>query len=113
MKKLLMFCAVVGFVFALANTAMAAKWNVPGDFATIQEAIDDAGVLDGDTILVGKGNHAGALVTKAVEIKGQGGAVINDGPELGNYVCIRASDSWPAAMVLRSATLVLRLISRS
>lgn len=47
---------------------------------TIQEAIDDTGVLDGDTIFVGPGNHFGASITKLVEIKGQGGAVIDDGP---------------------------------
>jgi len=80
MRKLLIFCVAVAFVFALGNTAIAAKWEVPGDFATIQDAIDSSDVLDGDTILVGKGTHAGALVTKAVEIKGQGRAVINDGP---------------------------------
>jgi len=80
MKKFLIFCVVVGFVFALGNTAIASKWKVPGDFATIQDTIDSTDVLDGDTILVGKGNHAGALVTKAVEITGQGRAVINDGP---------------------------------
>jgi hypothetical protein len=55
-------------------------WHVPGDFATIQDAIDDAGVVDGDRILVGPGYHAGALVTKSVEIKGTGGATINSGP---------------------------------
>ena len=55
-------------------------WNVPEDYDTIQEAIDDAAVLDGDTILVLSGTHAGALVTKAVEILGEDGAVINSGP---------------------------------
>ncbi len=71
---------VAAFVLALANTAMAAEWNVPEDFATIQDAIDSPGVSAGDTIRVSPGNHSGALVTKEVEIKGQGGAVIIDGP---------------------------------
>ena len=66
------------------RTASLAKpgavWHVPGDFATIQDAIDDPGVSDGDRILVGPGSHAGATVTKAVKIKGTGGAVINSGP---------------------------------
>jgi len=53
-------------------------WRVPGDFDTIQEAIDSS--ADGDRILVGSGSHAGALVTKAVEIRGAGGAVIDSGP---------------------------------
>jgi len=84
MKKLLIFCVAVGFVFAIGNTAMAAEWYVPGDFPTIQAAIDDVGVLDGDTIFVGAGNHFGALVTKEVEIKGQDGAIINSGPAHGS-----------------------------
>ena len=65
-------------------TAMAKgkgdAWYVPGDYATIQEAIDSAAVMARDTIFVGPGNHAGALVTKAVKIKGQDGAVIDSGP---------------------------------
>jgi hypothetical protein len=86
MKKLLIFCAVIGFVFVFGNTAIASKWKVPGDFLTIQNAIDDGNVLDGDTIfVVGPGNFAGATVTKAVEIKGKSGAVINGGPPLGPY----------------------------
>jgi len=55
-------------------------WEVPGDFPTIQDAIDDANVLDGHTILVSSGNHAGAFVTKSVEIRGNGNAVIDSGP---------------------------------
>jgi len=79
MKRVLTIC-VVAFALALANTTMAAKWNVPEDFATIQDAIDSTDVSTGDTIRVGPGNHSGASVTKGVEIKGQGGAVIIDGP---------------------------------
>ena len=55
-------------------------WRVPGDFATIQEAIDSPDVAAGDRILVGAGSHAGALVDKAVEIRGEGRAIIDDGP---------------------------------
>jgi len=55
-------------------------WRVPGDFATIQEAIDSSDVTAGHRILVGAGSHAGAYVTKAVEIRGEGGAVIDSGP---------------------------------
>jgi hypothetical protein len=57
---------------------MAVTWSVPGDFATIEDAI--SGASSGDKILVGAGNHAGCFVTKAVEIKGEDGAVINSGP---------------------------------
>lgn len=70
-------------VFALGAVAADAKqWRVPQDFATIQAAIDSADVSNGDRIVVASGNHAGAVVSKAVEIKGQGGAVIDDGPLL-------------------------------
>jgi hypothetical protein len=80
MKRLLIICPVATLMLALGTTAMAVTWNVPGDYPTIQAAIDSPDVLEGHTILVGPGNHAGATVTKAVEIKGEGGAVINDGP---------------------------------
>jgi len=82
MKKIFIITLAFGLAISVANftsSAYAANWSVPGDFATIQDAIDDASVNDGDTIRVGQGEHAGATVTKAVEIKGQGGAVINEG----------------------------------
>lgn len=60
--------------------AQATEWTVPVDFVTIQEAINSPSVVTGDTILVAPGNYAGAFVTKAVEIKGTGGAVITSGP---------------------------------
>ncbi|MHC4463227.1 MAG: right-handed parallel beta-helix repeat-containing protein [Planctomycetota bacterium] len=84
MKRLLTICAVATLVLAMTATAKAVTWNVPEDFSNIQAAIDSPDVLEGHTILVGPGNHAGALVTKAVEIKGEGGAVINDGPAHGS-----------------------------
>lgn len=54
-------------------------WHVPVDFATIQGAIDSEDVVDGDKIIVGPGEWFGAVVYKAVEIRGAG-AVIVDGP---------------------------------
>ncbi|MBW8040184.1 MAG: hypothetical protein FVQ85_09320 [Planctomycetes bacterium] len=84
MKRLLANCVVTALVLIMSATANAATWDVPGDFSTIQEAIDSPSVLPGATILVGPGNHFGALVDKEVEIKGEGGAVINDGPPHGH-----------------------------
>jgi hypothetical protein len=69
---------------SLDAAAYAVTWNVPDDYPTIQAAIDSPDVLPGHTVLVAPGNHFGALVTKAVEIKGEGGAVINDGPPHGH-----------------------------
>ncbi|MFQ5965335.1 MAG: hypothetical protein ACE5KZ_13755 [Candidatus Scalinduaceae bacterium] len=83
MKKVFVIILAFGLAISMVNftsSAYAAKWYVPGDFATIQNAIDDASVNDGDTIMVGPGLFAGALVDKSVEIKGVGGATINDGP---------------------------------
>jgi hypothetical protein len=56
------------------------SWTVPGDFATIQEAIDAAVVEDGHVIQVGPGNFAGAFVDKSVHFQGVGNAIIDDGP---------------------------------
>ncbi len=81
MRKLMSIGAVV---LALCAATQATTWNVPGNFATIQAAIDDAAVMPGDTILVGAGNHAGAFVAKSVEITGENGAVINSGPVHGS-----------------------------
>ncbi len=79
MKNLLTICAAAVVILAGSST-QAAMWNVPGDFATIQSAHDSTLVNNGDTIIVSAGNHAGAFVSKSVEIKGEDGAVINDGP---------------------------------
>ena len=65
----------------LAMPAMAAEWTVPGNFGSIQQAIDSPLVQHGDTVtVVGPGEFPGAFITKSVEIKGSGGAVISSGP---------------------------------
>jgi hypothetical protein len=71
---------VLGLTVTPVVAAPAQVWYVPGDFATIQEAIDSDDVEVGDIIVVEPGLHAGALVDKSVVIKGTGGAVIDDGP---------------------------------
>ncbi|OGO14553.1 MAG: hypothetical protein A2Z02_04385 [Chloroflexi bacterium RBG_16_48_7] len=59
-------------------------WQVPGDFATIQEAVDSAEVAAGDTIMLGSGNHTGVLLYKAIRLVGKGKATINSGPVHGS-----------------------------
>jgi hypothetical protein len=87
--KLTTLATIAGLTLA-AGSAHAADYKVAsdgsGDFFTIQDAIDDVSVVAGDRILVaGPGDYFGALVNKAVEIKGLGGAVINDGPDYSSY----------------------------
>jgi hypothetical protein len=81
MRRLLCAVSLAGFLaVAAVPSALAAEWRVPGDFPTIQAAVNSPDVAAGDLILVGPGNHYGALLTKSVEIRGEDGAVINDGP---------------------------------
>ncbi|MCH7908814.1 MAG: hypothetical protein IIB38_04270 [Candidatus Hydrogenedentes bacterium] len=63
-----------------SSLAFGATWQVPGDFPTIQAAIDSALVSHGDRIQVEPGEHDGAFVSKSVEINGEGGAIISNGP---------------------------------
>lgn len=72
--------ALAAALLLLPAAAGAATWTVPGDYATIQDAIDDPAVVDGDTLRVGPGTFAGALMDKSLFIKGVGRAVIDDGP---------------------------------
>lgn len=84
MKRIaILAMAILLVVMALPATVMAGPatmWHVPGDFATIQDAIDSTDVVNGDTIMVAPGSHDGAYIDKAVRIIGTGGAVIDDGP---------------------------------
>jgi hypothetical protein len=60
--------------------AAAADWKVPGDFPSIQSAIDSPLVEAGDRILVGPGSFAGAEINKPVHIQGVGRTTISSGP---------------------------------
>lgn len=81
MRKLAILILVFSLTFLVSREgALAATWEVPGDFSNIQDAIDSPLVIIGDTIRVSPGEHFGALVDKSVTIKGEGGATINDGP---------------------------------
>ncbi|UCC23397.1 MAG: hypothetical protein JSW23_04920 [Planctomycetota bacterium] len=58
-------------------------WGIT-HFDNIQDALDSVG--DGDTIIVKPGEYSGVTVTKAVEIRGEGGVVINDGPAYSRFI---------------------------
>lgn len=77
---ILLFFGVFSVFVPAASAAGKVIWKVPGNFATIQAAIDSPSVKDGHTIQVGPGFYSGALVTKSVEIKGIGQTIINYGP---------------------------------
>lgn len=75
--------AIIGFLAIGLEPGVSAQeviWRVPTDFSTIQAAIASPAVMAGNTIVVEPGCHAGALVHKAVEIRGEGKAVISSGP---------------------------------
>lgn len=75
--------AAAAGAWLLAGSADAAVWRVPGDFPTLQAAVDAPAVADGDTLLVLGGRRAGATLTKSLEIRGVGDATIVHGPEVG------------------------------
>ena len=60
---------ILGVSLNLVSVVSAANWHAPGNFGTIQAAINDSDMVTGDRIIVGPGNHAGVFVTKEVEIR--------------------------------------------
>jgi len=86
----ILFAVVLVLTFSLVtavpvSAAPATVWHVPDDCDTIQEAVD--GANPGDKIIVAAGDWYGALVTKAVEIRGEDGAVIVGGSSVGPGEC--------------------------
>lgn len=80
LKRILASAAVA--VMAMGGSAFAATINVPGDFLTIQAAIDDVGTVNGDTILIAAGSHteSSVFITKELTIEGMGtGSTFLDG----------------------------------
>lgn len=82
----LLLVLTLGIAYLGTTSSLAATFNVPGDFATIQEAIDDADTMNGDIINVLAGTHVEAFIriTKELTIQGQGiGVTILDPSSLG------------------------------
>jgi hypothetical protein len=70
--------ALAAGLMTLASMAFSATWNVPGDFPTIQQAINAA--APGDTIQVAAGVYAESLtVNKQLIIQGAGNTTIING----------------------------------
>ena len=78
-----------GLVLLSAGVGHARPWSIPRDFDTIQNAVDNARVRDGDTLIVHRGRHAGAVITKSLRIMGRPGAIIDSGPVfIADYPCV-------------------------
>lgn len=77
--KLIFICiCMIPFLFFPRITS-ATVWNVPEDFATIQDAVDSVLVVEGDVIIVAPGSHMGAIIDRPVTIVGSEGAMITLG----------------------------------
>lgn len=85
---------LVPALLLLAGASQAQNANVPGDFETIQEAIDAAAAGDFDTITVGKGIFRENLVitTDGLTLKGKGKGTIVDGAYAGTVLDVAAND---------------------
>ena len=83
---LFVLALVLSFSVVATTPVAAATINVPGDYATIQAAVDAAS--SGDTIVVAAGTYFGATVSKAVTIQAKTGdtVIINDGPNTHTFL---------------------------
>lgn len=70
MLRALMFGALSAAVLLLSSAAEAATLKVPSQYPTIQAAVDAAAA--GDRIVVSRGQHCGATLTKPVMLEGKG-----------------------------------------
>jgi len=85
-SKNLVLTVFIFLVLLTSTHPVEAKKNVltvPGDYPTIQAAVDDAN--PGDTIKVGPGEWVGAIIDKPVTLVGEPGAIIVDGEYIYGY----------------------------
>lgn len=109
MKRAIAIPLVVALVLAgtvaVASADASGVCQVPGDHATIQAAVNDVSC---NKIVVGAGNWSGAEVTRAVQIMGEDGAVIDTGPFSHfnpNIIALRAGFLFPGGGVGSGSTI--------
>ncbi|MGD2248540.1 MAG: NosD domain-containing protein [Candidatus Methanofastidiosia archaeon] len=85
MRKTIVIVVFLSVIVSVVNisSVASATINVPGDYATIQAAVNNA--HDGDTIVVASGTYAGATIDKNVTISGasDGSSIITSGVHYG------------------------------
>jgi nitrous oxidase accessory protein NosD len=93
MLRALMLSAVSATALFVSSAAAAATLKVPSQYSTIQSAVDAAAA--GDRIVVSRGEHCGATLTKPVVLEGKGkphiigcasGPLINSALRVGFYL---------------------------
>ncbi len=113
---LLLGVLLLGITYISSSTASAAIITVPGDFATIQEAIDDPGTMNGDIInvLAGIYNESNILVTKELFISGAGlGATVIDPNGFESVFRITANNVLIRDLTIQNARQAIRVANKS
>jgi len=104
---------IIGVLISMSFMAFGDVVNVPADFATIQAAIDDAGTVNGDTVLVAEG-----LYTENIDFSGKDIVIaslyISDytSTHIDNTI-INGSASGPVVKFENSETMAAKLIGFS
>ena len=80
-KRRFLLISAVTFVFTICSALYADIINVPGDFGSIQAAIDDGGTDNGDTILVADGTY-----TENINFDGMNVVLIGDPDNPGDVI---------------------------
>lgn len=109
---LLLVFLLLGFTYITTSDANAASFTVPGDFATIKEALSSSSVVDGDRIflLAGTYNESNIGIKKQVRIIGAGlGVTIIDAGG-GQGFRIRADNVRIEDLTVQNAKLGIRMV---
>ncbi len=107
MKKLEILLFVTAMFGVMAVSAMAATINVPGDYLTIQAAINEA--AHGDTIEVAAGTyHEQITISKPLTINGKDGAILEGTPTL--LTPPLAATAWTTGVKIKSGNVTFNNI---